>query len=161
LQSNPEGLVFLQRGFFGTIIKLEFLLELLSATRPSTLTLTAEPEVLKPYESCYRFFSYFKPRGILKASERKSLCIEELANIFRPLWWPIRQPQHADATWRGPRLQHYPARARANAIFPKPSLSQHSAQITRLPDEESPSIIPCLTTASRSALSLALIWLVP
>jgi hypothetical protein len=140
-----------------------FSCELLSSTRPSTLTLTAESEALKLYESCYQFFLfYFKPvSSKLRGGSPHCTVLRNFANTFRPLWWPTRQPQQADATWRGPRSQHHPARATANATFPKPSLSHHSAQITRLPDEESPSIIPCLTTASRSALSLAFIWLLP
>jgi hypothetical protein len=135
------------------LLSAHFSCELLSTNRPSTLTLTAEAEVLKLHESCYQLCSYLKPVSS-KFRRGSPLSIEDLSNISPPLCLSIRQPQHLDATWRGPRLQNqHPA----NASFPKPSLSHHCAQITRLPDEESPSIIPCLTTASRSALSLALI----
>jgi len=130
-----------------------FSYELLSANRPSTLTLTAEAEALKLHESCYQPFSYLKPVSS-KAREVPSL----LSNFPT---FPLLSAVDTSATTRrrhmaGSSLAESSS-CQANASFPKPSLSHHCAQITRLPDEESPSIIPCLTTASHSALSLALI----
>ena len=102
--------LYLSSGGSLALFSAHFSCELLSTNSPSTLTLTAEAEVLKLHESCYQLCSYLKPVSS-KFRRGSPLSIEDLSNISPPLCLSIRQPQHLDATWRGPRLQNqHPAK---------------------------------------------------
>jgi hypothetical protein len=75
--------LYLSSGGSLALFSAHFSCELLSTNSPSTLTLTAEAEVLKLHESCYQLCSYLKPVSS-KVRRGSPPSIEDLSNISPP-----------------------------------------------------------------------------